>query len=172
MLDAANYAARCRLRDGRPIEIRALRPGDRTELLTAINRTSVESLRRRFLAAKREFSEKEIEFFTNVDFKDHVALVALLDNADRTQIVGGGRYVIDGPNSAEVAFVVTDEFQGQGIGTSMLSHLAAIARDAGLKAFTAEVLSDNVAMLQVFKRSGFETSVRRGTGVTHVTLSL
>jgi RimJ/RimL family protein N-acetyltransferase len=172
MVEAANYSARCQLRDGRPIEIRALRRADRTDLLSAINRTSAESLRRRFLAAKRLFSEKEIEFFTNVDFKNHVALVALLENFDPIRVVGGGRYVIDGPNSAEVAFVVTDEFQGQGIGTSMLRHLAAIARDAGLKTFTAEVLSDNLAMLHVFKKSGFEMRVKRGTGVTHLTLSL
>jgi hypothetical protein len=63
----------------------------------------------RFFGAKRDFSEKEIEFFVNVDFVNHVALVATVEQGGRRIIVGGGRYVIVQPGTAEVAFAVVDE---------------------------------------------------------------
>ena len=79
------------MRDGRRVEIRALRPGDRAELLAAIGRTSTQSLFRRFFAAKRGFTDQEIEFFLHVDFINHVALVAVMEEDGRPAIVGGGR---------------------------------------------------------------------------------
>ena len=72
----ATYSAQELLRDGRPIEMRALRPTDEAGMLDAINHTNAESLRRRFFVTKRGFSEKEKSFFMNVDFVNHVALVA------------------------------------------------------------------------------------------------
>jgi hypothetical protein len=73
---AADYSFVERLRDGSGIEIRAIRPADHQEMLEAIGRTSVQSLQRRFFVPKLHFSDKELDFFINVDFKDHVALVA------------------------------------------------------------------------------------------------
>ena len=67
-LEPAKYSAIDRLRDGRRVEIRALRPDDEVDLLAAIERTSAQSLYRRFFGAKRDFSEKERAFFLNVDF--------------------------------------------------------------------------------------------------------
>jgi hypothetical protein len=88
----ATYSAREQLRDGRPIEMRALRPTDEAGMLDAINHTNAESLRRRFFVTKRGFSEKEKSFFMNVDFVNHVALVAEIDEDGRRKIIGGGRY--------------------------------------------------------------------------------
>lgn len=167
-MEAAKYSAIERTRDGRKIEIRALRPGDRDGLTAAVRRTSAQSLYRRFFGAKREFSEKEVAFYVNVDFINHVALIAVVE----AQIAAGGRYVVQKPGTAEVAFVVTDQYQGQGIGAALLRHLAVIGRDAGLKEFTAEVLPENVPMLKVFEKSGLKTSTRREPGVVHVGLQL
>jgi ribosomal protein S18 acetylase RimI-like enzyme len=58
------------------------------------------------------------------------------------------------PGKAEVAFAVVDEYQGQGIGAALMRHLAAIAREAGLKELVADVLPDNIPMLKVFEKSG------------------
>jgi len=80
---------------------------------------------------KRGFSEKEIAFFMNIDFANHVALVALADEGGRNIIVGGGRYIVTEPGQAEIAFVVIDDYQGQGLGTLLMRHLAVIARKAG-----------------------------------------
>ena len=67
------------MRDGRRVEIRALRPADRDDLIAAVGRTSDQSLYRRFFGARRGFREQEIAFFVNVDFVDHVALVAVAE---------------------------------------------------------------------------------------------
>jgi RimJ/RimL family protein N-acetyltransferase len=172
MIDAANYSAIETLRDGRRVEIRALRPEDRSDLIGAVDRASAESLYRRFFGVKRYFSEKEIAFFTNVDFVNHVALVAVLSETGQSVIIGGGRYVVVKPGSAEIAFVVVDEYQGQGVGAALLRHLATIAREAGLEALIAEVLPDNLPMLKVFEKSGLPVNVKRGSRVVHVALQL
>ena len=172
MIEAAKYSAIETLRDGRRIEIRALRPDDQAGLLAAVERSSSQSLHRRFFGAKRFFSDKEIAFFVNVDFVNHVALVAALSEAGRTTIVGGGRYVLVRPGTAEVAFVVVDEFQGQGIGAALMRHLATIARDAGLNELIAEVLAENSPMLKVFEKSGLSCRTTRESGVVHISLAL
>jgi RimJ/RimL family protein N-acetyltransferase len=161
MMNAAKYSAGDVLRDGRRIVIRALRTDDRADLLGAVERTSAQSLYRRFFCARRDFSEKEIEFFVNVDFVNHVALVATVEEENRTAIVGGGRYVAVQPGTAEVAFAVVDEYQGQGIGGALLRHLVAIARKAGLEKLVADVLPDNIPMLKVFEKSGLRCTTTR-----------
>src|SRR5262245_31595357 len=108
MLDAAAYLAIETLRNGRRIEIRAFKPSDREALEEAVARTGALSLYRRFFTIKREFTERERAFFLNVDFINHVALVALTDEAGHSAIVGCGRYIIVRPGKAEVAFVVID----------------------------------------------------------------
>ena len=101
MPKAADYSAKEPLRDGRTIEIRALRPDDREDMLASIGRTGPQSLRRRFFGPKRGFSETELAFFMNIDFDNHVALVAQIDEDGRPSIVGGGRYIVVQPGRAE-----------------------------------------------------------------------
>ena len=172
MSKAANYAVVEVLRDGRTVKIRALRPEDRDEFLAAVGRTSTQSLFRRFFGAKRGFTEQEIAFFLDIDFVDHVALVAVVDEGDRLTIVGGGRYVVMQSETAEVAFVVIDTYQGQGLGAALMKHLAGIARSGGIKKFIAEVLPENIAMLKVFEKSGFDVTTQREPRVVHVSLQL
>ena len=165
------YSAIEALRDGCRVEIRALRPHDRADLIAAVNRTSDRSLYRRFFGLKRSFTDQETAFFVNVDFVNHVALVALVDEG-RSVIAGGGRYIVVQPGQAEVAFVVIDEYQGRGIGGALMRHLTSIACAAGLRTFIAEVLPENTSMLQLFKRSGLALNIRREDQVVHVTISL
>ena len=170
-MSAASYSAQDHLRDGPPVKIRALRPDDETGMLAAIDRTGTESLKRRFFAPKREFSDMETAFFMNIDFVNHVALVAEIDEDGRTAIVGGGRYVVAGSGQAEIAFIVVDSYQRQGIGTILVRHIVGLARAAGLKQLSADVLPENVAMLTVLGKFGFRT---RGMDpqVVHLTLPL
>ena len=172
MPEARDYRAIERLRDGRQVEIRALRPDDKDDMLAAIRRTSTESLQRRFFVVKRGFSQKEIDFFMKIDFSNHVALVALADEDGRPTIVGGGRYVVVEPGRAEVAFVVIDGYQGQGLGAHLMRHLAGIARDAGLTELTAEVLPENTAMRKVFSKFGFRPGPRPDPQVIHLVMHL
>jgi RimJ/RimL family protein N-acetyltransferase len=160
------------LRDGRRVLTRALGPEDRAGLIAAIERTGDRSRYRRFFGFKRGFSEQEIEFYVNVDQVNHVALVAILEEGGRPAIVGGGRYIVSGEGKAEMAFTIDDEHQGQGIGTTLVRHLGAIARSAGIKELVAEVLPENVAMLKVFEKSGFKINTARKRDVIHVTLTV
>ena len=160
------------LRDGTRIEIRAQQPGDRAAMLEVFGRMSEQSRYTRFFAPKRGFSEAEIAHFMNVDFVDHVALVAVAEDAGSRRIVGACRYIVSQPGSAEVAFAVDDAQQGKGIASALIRHLVALARAAGLDALHAEVLDGNSPMLKVFEKSGLEMSTRRKQGIVHVTLRL
>ena len=171
-MNAATYSVVEQLRDGSRIEIRALKPSDRDQLQSAVGRMSDETIHSRFFAPKRHFSEREIDFYLNVDFVNHVALVAVLDVAGRALIVGGGRYIVTQPGIAEVAFGLDDAYQGRGIGGLLMKHLTAIAREGGLRELVAEVLAGNVAMLSVFKKAGLEMTTKKEGGVAQVMLHL
>jgi RimJ/RimL family protein N-acetyltransferase len=172
LVEPSNYSVIEKLRNGERIEIRAVRPQDRDDLLAAVGRTSSESLYRRFFAVRRNFSETEESFYLDVDFVSHVALVVLADDNGRQSIVGGGRYVVNEPGQAEIAFTVVDKYQGRGLGAALLRHLAVIARQAGLRELVAHVLPHNRAMLKVFEKSGLKYSAKREAGSVYVKLGL
>jgi RimJ/RimL family protein N-acetyltransferase len=169
---AAAFSTTEVLPNGHRVEIRTLRPTDREEMLAAVGRTSTQSLYRRFFTARRHFSDAETAFFLNLDFVNHVALVAVAEQGGKPFIAGGGRYVVIKPGQAEVAFAVIDQFQGQGIGSALLRHLSSLARKAGLQEFVAEVLPENAAMLKVFEKSGLEVATKRDSQTIHVVLGL
>jgi RimJ/RimL family protein N-acetyltransferase len=171
-MNAAEYAATEQLRNGAFVQIRALRPDDRAEMLAAVGRASPQTLYRRFFAPKRHFSEREIDFFLNVDFKSHVALAAVLSEGRREVIAGGARYIVSQPGSAELAFAIDDPHQKLGIASHLIHHLIGIARAAELEEFVADVLPENVPMLKVFERCGLAMTTRHERGSVHVTLSL
>ena len=170
MLDPANISVSETLRSGQHVEIRAQQPADRKDLEAAVARMSDESLYRRFFGAKRHFSEKETEYFLNIDFVKHVALVAVAQENGKEAIVGAGRYIVVQPGQAEVAFGVVDQYQGQGLGLALMRELAAIARQVCINELIAEVLGSNRAMLKVFEKSGLQMITKREGSVVHVTL--
>jgi len=172
MSEVTSYTARELLRDGSPVDIRALRPEDEADMLAALERTSPQSLQRRFFVMKRHFSDKERAYFMDIDFTNHVAIVALAEESGRQVIVGGGRYIVFEPGRAEMAFVVIDAWQGRGIGSILMRHLTKIAGDAGLQELTAEVLPENAAMLKVFGKFGFRAGSRRDPQTVHLVLKL
>jgi ribosomal protein S18 acetylase RimI-like enzyme len=172
MTEVSAYSARELLRDGEPIRIRALSPEDEAGMLAAIGQTSAQSLQRRFFVMKRHFSDKERAFFMDIDFKDHVAIVARAEEAGRNVVVGGGRYIVFEPGRAEMAFVVIDAGQGRGVGSILMRHLIKIASDAGLKELTAEVLPENAAMIKVFRKFGFNPAQRRDPQILHLVRNL
>jgi len=172
MAEVADYSAQEHLRDGRPVTIRAIRHDDRADMLAAFGRSSMQSIQRRFFVPKKGFSEREIAFFLDIDFESHVALVAQIDEDGHPIIAGGGRFIVVQPGQAEIAFIVVDDYQGQGIGTILMRHLAVLAREAGLKELIAEVLPENTAMLKVFRKFGFRTGSKREPRVVHLVLQL
>jgi GNAT superfamily N-acetyltransferase len=169
MIEAAKYSTIEALRDGSSVEIRALKAADQEDMLAAVNRISGESLYRRFFGAKRYFSETEKAFFLNADFVNHLALVAIAKDVERPCVVGGGRYIVVRPGTAELAFAVIDEYQGRGIGSALMRHLVLLGRDSGIKEFVAEVLAENIPMLKVLQTSGLRLQVERRAEVIYAT---
>jgi len=172
MSKTISYTARELLRDGSQIEIRALRPEDEADMLAALEQASAQSLQRRFFVMKRHFSDKERAFFMDIDFKNHVALVALVEDAGRKVLIGGSRYVVFEPGRAEMAFMVVDAWQRRGIGSLLMHHLIQIARDVGLQELTADVLPENTGMLKVFEKFGFKPAPRHDPHTVHLALKL
>ena len=107
-------------------------------------------------------SRKELSRFTEVDYSDRVAFVITIGG----EIIGIGRYDrLDDPAEAEVAFNIADAHQGRGLGSILLEHLAAAARENGIRKFTAEVLPENRKMLMVFSDAGYEVKRHFDDGV-------
>jgi GNAT superfamily N-acetyltransferase len=91
-------------------------------------------------------------------------------------VIGSGSYTAfsapDGVRSAEIAFIVEEDYQGLGIASRLLRHLAAIARSKGIARFKAEVLAGNRSMMEVFARSGLPLKERREDGVIVASMTL
>ena len=170
--DLSQYSKFVTLRNGKVVEIRAIKPTDREEMLKIVEKASKDSFYRRFFSQKRDLSDKEVDYYLNIDFVKQVGLVAVVEEAGRPVIVGGGRYIISQPGHAELAFGVEDKYQGQGIASALMRHLVVIARSAGLDELHAEVLPENMSMLKVFEKSGLAISIKHEQGSVHVTLRL
>ena len=174
--DIANYSVTERLRDGRSVTIRAIRPDDKGRVTGALRKVSPESLYRRTFSAKRDLRGDELEQLTDVDFENVVALVAVTSDEAQDRIVGGGRYIRTGASGeaskAEVAFLIDDAHQGLGIGSRLFKHLVAIARASGIVQFEAEVLPSNESMLRLFTRSGLPVSRTALRDSVRVTIEL
>ena len=161
------------LRDGQVVVIRAVRPDDRARIAAAVRGLEAQSIYTRLFSARKELSEAALDRIMRVEPGREELLVATVGPDER--IVGSARFVAAGGApvaSAEVAFVVEEDFQGLGIAGRLFAQLADRARSQGIRAFTAEVLPGNRAMLAVFKRSGLPMQQRHDDGVVHLTLAL
>ncbi len=157
---AAASASKVVLRDRSAVLIRQVQSSDAPLLADGFDRLSPKSRQQRFLRTKKQLTEAELRYFTDVDHHDHEALGAL-DDADGRG-VGIARYVrdADDPKAAEIAVTVVDDWQGKGLGTELLARLSDHARLAGIRRFTGIVSADNVAMETVLgkmraKRVGY-----------------
>ncbi|MBD2765546.1 GNAT family N-acetyltransferase [Kocuria sp. cx-455] len=152
------------MRDGATAHLRPISPEDRQLLTEFHGKQSEDSIYLRFFSYKPALSEKELVRFTTVDHVDRVCFILLLDD----KMIGVGRYDRTSERAAEVAFMISDHHQGRGIGSILLEHLAAAARENGIDRFTAEVLPENRKMLHVFVEAGYDVSRQFEDGVVVV----
>lgn len=146
------------LDDGTPLTLRPVTPDDRAELARAIRHLSPETRMRRFLSAVTEPSEDVLRYLTCVDQDMHVAIAATVPTPDMKEERGVGiaRFVRlqDRPDAAEAAVTVVDDMQGKGVGRHLLTELAHIAWDKGVRCFRAEVLASNAPMRAILTQVG------------------
>jgi protein lysine acetyltransferase len=156
-----------RLDGGERVLIRPIRPDDKALLAAGMEHLSEHSSYQRFLVPKRSLSDAELRYLTEVDFRDHVALVAVRPEAPDV-LVGVGRWVRSAadPEVAEIAFVVADDLQHRGLGTKLAEALADMARERGVKRFVATMLPDNLAAHRLFARVAQEREITQ-EGTVH-----
>ncbi len=144
------------LRDGTPIRLRRVCPGDEPALRGFLDAVSTDSLRLRFFGGVDR--ERAAASLADGASPGDLAIVAELRGGPR--IIGHAASYRIGPGRAEVAFLVADSCQGRGLGAVMFTHLATAAREQGVATLEAEVLPTNRGMLTVFERSGHPVHVR------------
>ena len=151
-------------RDGRTFVIRPLEPDDKPLLVEGLKQMSEESRYRRFLAPKPSFTAAELAYLTEVDHRDHEALIAI--EPESGDPVGVARYVRSQaePEVAEAALAVVDEWQHCGVGTALLRTLIARARQEDVRRFRATVLGDNQPMFKLLDRPGLQPAGRERSG--------
>ena len=112
---------------------------------------SSEAVYHRFFQALKAMPHKRLQQFLQLDYDSEMAIVATTGKDENSKIIGVARYVRNPKaNFAEVAFLVADDYQGKGLGKVMLRTLIEDAKSRGIQGFTADVMSDNNAMLKVF----------------------
>jgi GNAT superfamily N-acetyltransferase len=150
------------LRDGRSISVRPLSQDDGERLRDLFFRLSPLSVYRRFMSPLPAPREEGLRRLLDVDHCEREALAAL----DGDDIVAVARYArLPGSESADIAVVVADDWQRDGLGHLLLERLAGLARRRGIRHFQATVLGDNAPALQLVRslfpasRAHWETGV-------------
>jgi RimJ/RimL family protein N-acetyltransferase len=141
------------LPDGTQVLIRPIEATDKRRLSVALGRLSRETIHRRFLSAKPRLTAAELRYLTEVDGRDHIALVATLAS-DPDSIVAVARCVrfADARDTAEFAIVVGDPLQGRGLGSLLARELATAATSTGIRRFSATMAEENVAVRRLIAR--------------------
>lgn len=171
-MNAQQYYEKEILRNGLEIVIRAARPEDAERMVEAFKELDAQSIYTRFFIPKKEITEAELQRFREIDFDTHVRLLCTIERDEREIVIASGIYARLSEDSAEVAFIVEEDYQRLGISKRLLTHLSKIALANGIKNFTAEVLPWNSAMLGVFQSCGWPMKSRTSEGTVHVMLDL
>jgi protein lysine acetyltransferase len=142
------------LSDGTPLVVRPIRSDDKKLLSRALQQLSEASVQSRFLTPKRHLTSSELRYLTEVDGRNHVALVVESPTQPVRHFVGVARFVRLGedPSAAEVAIVVADQWQNRGVGSLLARELAARARALGIRRFTATMAADNVPAHKLMRK--------------------
>jgi acyl-CoA synthetase (NDP forming)/GNAT superfamily N-acetyltransferase len=170
MSTPAGDGAYALLTDGTTIEIRPAQPGDFDAVREMYLMMSPDNLYLRFFSMGTAAAEREARRICREPGPDRAALLAVLDG----EVAGCGSYELLGAGSvsAEVAMAVADDMHNRGVGTLLLEHLVSLARGRGVRAFTAQTLSENALMLQVFADSGLRVHRALADGVYDLTFPL
>ncbi len=163
-----------RLFDGTEVLIRPIRPEDAAIEQEFVRGLSDDSRYNRFMAQLRELTPRKLQYRTEIDYEQHLALIATVQREGREVEIGVARYIVmPGSNSCEFAITVADAWQGTGVAGLLMLDLMAAARDRGLKTMVGFVLATNHRMLKFCRQLGFECHREEGEGDTvHVIRNL
>lgn len=160
---AARYEKLIQSRTGEEVRLRPVRETDEGKMRDLFYNFSADTVYKRWMTAMSRLPHSQLQRYLRVDDTENVAMVVERTASGRDdELIGIGRYHTDAATRfAEVALAIRDDYQGQGIGTALFAHLVDVARENDIRGFTAEVLSNNRAMLDVFHKSGLNVETRR-----------
>ena len=140
-------------KNGLKVRFRAIKPSDEEAMRRLFYRFSNQTVYRRFLFPISTMPHNKMQEYVNVDYSCMMSVVALVRESDQEKIVAEARYVKDDVSAfGDLAFVVDEQYQGFGIGSYLYKMLIRLAKERGLKGFTAEVLPANQSMMKVFEK--------------------
>ncbi|MGW0834458.1 bifunctional acetate--CoA ligase family protein/GNAT family N-acetyltransferase [Streptomyces prunicolor] len=173
----AHWEADVVLRDGGTARVRPITVDDADRLVSFYEQVSDESKYYRFFAPYPRLSAKDVHRFTHHDFVDRVGLAAtvggeFIATVRYDRISADGRAATAPADEAEVAFLVQDAHQGRGVASALLEHIAAVARERGIRRFAAEVLPANNKMIKVFTDAGYTQKRSFEDGVVRLEFDL
>ena len=170
--DVATLRRTLRLRNEQSVTIRAINPQDVDRLRRFHESLSMDTIVFRFFRVVPVLSDEDAFRFTHVDYENRMAMVATVGSGADESIVAVVRYDRTGAESAEVAFVVADKWQGLGIAPTILCDLAAYARKRGIGRLVAITMGSNMHMLDMLRHCGFPVSMRYVDGDVEGTLDI
>lgn len=159
------------LKGGEQVQVRPARLSDEDALQDLFYRLSDESTYRRFMSYKRAHPHEEMLDLVNLDYEQNMALVVTHNENDVEEIIAMARYDVDpATHVADIAFVVTDKWQGKGLGTHLMKRMTEIAKQRGLAGLSADVLASNKTMMSIFQKSGLRIHSDLRDGTYHLEL--
>jgi len=157
---------------GLEVLLRPVKISDEPLLKDFFYSLSDKSLYRRFSSARTDMPHERLQEFVIIDYTKGMVILAVKEHEGKEEILGLGQYGInEGTRTAEVALVVKDGYQRQGMGTELLTYLTQLAKKQGLLGFTAEVLVENRPMFRLFEKMGFDTEKRSEAGVAELEMT-
>ncbi len=154
------------------ILLRPVKISDEPPLKDFFYSLSDDSIYRRFVSTRTDMPHNRLQQFVAIDYTKEMIILATTNKDGKELILGMAQYLIDPrTNTAEVAFVVRDAYQNNGIGTELLSYITYIAKKNGLHGFTAALLMNNKHMLHLFERAGFNIEKKSGGGMYELKMS-
>jgi acetyltransferase len=162
---------RIRTKTGIDIFVRPIRPEDAPLLVELFESLSPKSVYRRFFTPMKRLPHSMLARFTQIDYDRHIALVALSVSKSKESMLGVSRVIMErNQKVAEFSVIVSDPWQGKGIGAALLQRCLAIAKDRGIEKVMGTVLAENTQMLALGEKLGF--TINRVLGVGEYELSL
>jgi GNAT superfamily N-acetyltransferase len=168
LLFLEGYKSVLKLKNGKTMEFRPLLPSDEFAYRNFFYSLQEKTIYLRFFYRMRTFSHEVIQkHWASVDYHKNMSIIGLVQKGGHKEISAIGTYAYDKENRAEIAFVVREEYQGMGIASYLLSVLEKIALENNYTQFSAAVLRENKAMIQVFRKRypNLKMSVQNGNEV-------
>lgn len=158
-------------KDGLTVRFRAIKPSDEDEMRRLFYRFSDQAVYYRYFSPVKTMPHQKMQEYVTVDYRRTMSIVAIIDNLGVERIIGEGRYVkTEGEPYADTAFIVDENYQGQGVATYLLELLIRTALEEGIAGFNADIIESNRAMLKVYEKAPFPVHAVLMHGVYKITI--